>query len=317
MYFYVNRILIGFLLLLFSAAAGAGPCLGENAPVFRPEIARDGELVVAKRIGDILFQGKSEYSSIRIIKQGKVRCLVFGSDGESAQTCINMERPDESVFEYTAMMFLGFLFNPEAKKSCLIGVGGGYIPTVFRMHLPEHQLHMVELDPLVCSLAEKYLGFRKTRNQTLIIGDGREYLERTKEVFDQIILDAFDSDYVPSHLNNREFLDLCKSRLSSNGIVVQNAHANHAKYAAQLATYREAFRNVYVFEGRRSANAVIVAADRPLCRPPGFCGSKGPWRIGRIDLKAEAEKLAADPGRSILATGPGIDKFSLTRSPHR
>lgn len=304
MYFHTNRILIGFLLLIFSAAGDVNSCLSaERAPHLRiQEIAGDRELVVAKRSGEILFQGKSEYSSIRIIQQGKVRCLVFGSGGESTQTCINMNRPDESVFEYTAMMFLGFLFHPESKKSCLIGVGGGYIPTVFRMHLPEHQLHMVELDPLVCTLAGKYLGFRTTPNQKLIFEDGRKYLERTKDVYDQILLDAFDSDYVPPHMNTPEFLAICKSKLSPHGVVVQNAHSNHAQYAAQLGAYRKAFANVYVFEGRRSANAVIVAADRPLCRPPGFSGKKGPWRIGRIDLKAEAGKIVPYPGTLSIAS---------------
>ena len=74
--------------------------------------------------------------------------MIFGRQRDLRQTCIDLAKPDASVFEYTSMMFAGFLFRPDAKKVCLIGLGGGYIPTVFRMHLPQVRLRTVEVDPV-------------------------------------------------------------------------------------------------------------------------------------------------------------------------
>ncbi len=238
----------------------------------------------------VLFEGDSGYSRILVTERGTERCLIFGPRSEHPQTCVNTAKPDESVFEYTAMMFVGLLFNPGVKKICLIGLGGGYIPTVFRMHLPGIHLTIVELDPMVCRIAERFFGFRPTPNQQLAIDDGRSYLEKNWAVFDQIWLDAFDSDSVPERLTTVEFLSLCKSRLSRNGLVVQNAHRIGRQYADQLATYRHVFSHVYVFEGTKSGNAVIVAADRPLCPPPLYCRKQSKAGVGRIDLRSEARK---------------------------
>jgi len=88
---------------------------------------------VAAPGSQILYETDSIYHHITIRQEGMERCMIFGRQRDLRQTCIDLERPDASVFEYTAMMFAGFLFRPDAKSVCLIGLGGGYIPTVFRM----------------------------------------------------------------------------------------------------------------------------------------------------------------------------------------
>ena len=154
----------------------------------------------------ILFEGDSIYNHITIYQDGPDRCMVFGRQRDLRQTCINLAKPDESLFEYPELMFTGFLFRPETKQVCLIGLGGGYIPTVFRMHLPGVTLHTVEVDPLVEKLAKQHFNFRLAPGQTLAIEDGRQFLRKSRERYDQIWLDAFNSDYIPAHMTTREFL---------------------------------------------------------------------------------------------------------------
>lgn len=239
-----------------------------------------------------LYEGDSIYHHITIREDGGERCMIFGRQRDLRQTCIDLAKPDISVFEYSAMMFAGFLFRPDAKKVCLIGLGGGYIPTVFRMHLPKVRLQTVEVDPLVDKLARKYFAFAVPANQALAIDDGRQFLKKSRERYDQIWLDAFNSDYIPAHMTTKEFLQLAKSRLNDGGIVIQNLFCDNKLYDAQIATFQTVFAKVFVFEGQRSGSCIIVASDRPACEPAELRKQAEKWggKIGRIDLLAESGK---------------------------
>jgi spermidine synthase len=239
-----------------------------------------------------LFEGDSIYHHITITESEGQRCMIFGRQRDLRQTCIQLTRPDVSVFEYTAMMFAGFLFRPEAKHVCLIGLGGGYVPAVFRLHLPQVRLSTVEVDPLVDKLARQYFSFTVPSRHSLTIDDGRQFLKKSREKYDQIWLDAFNSDYIPAHMTTREFLQLVRSRLNEGGIVVQNVFCGNSLYDAQIATFRSVFAKVFVFEGQKSGSCIIVASDRPACEPAGLRKQAEKWggKIGPIDLAAEADK---------------------------
>ena len=243
----------------------------------------------------ILYEGDSIYHHITIRQDGMERCMIFGRQRDLRQTCLDLEKPDASVFEYTSMMFTGFLFRPDAKQVCLIGLGGGYIPTVFRMHLPQVRLHSVEVDPLVEKLATQYFGFSVPAGQTLSIDDGRQFLKKSRQRYDQIWLDAFNSDYIPAHMTTKEFLTLVRSRLTEGGIVIQNLFCDNKLFDAQIATFRSVFAKVFVFEGHRTGSCIIVASDRPATDPAGLRkqAERLGGKIGRIDLFAEVGKCKA------------------------
>ena len=244
-----------------------------------------------------LYEGDSIYNHITVREDGSERCMIFGRQQDLRQTCIDLRQPDRSVFEYTAMMFAAFLFNPEARRVCLIGLGGGYIPTVFKMHLPQVRLWTVEVDPLVDNLARKYFQFTVPGNHSLIIDDGRQFLKKNKERFDQIWLDAFNSDYIPAHMATREFLQLVKSNLSGEGIVIQNLFCGSRLYEAQIATIRTVFSKVFIFEGVRSGSCVVVGTDSPAADPAalGKAAARFKGRIGYIDLAVEVKKCVPAP----------------------
>ncbi len=244
----------------------------------------------------VMYEGDSIYNHIQIKRDGQEVCMLFGRYSDARETCMNMAKPDQSLFEYTAMMFVGFLFHPETRDVALIGLGGGYLPTVFKMHLPVVRLDTIEIDPLVYKLAQQYFSFRPTPMQTITVVDGRQYLKKTSRRYDQIWLDAFNTDYIPVHMTTREFLQLTKSRLTKNGIIVQNGHNTNNLFDAQVATFRAVFARVFIFNGKQSGNSIIVGSDNPLYVPPKFNQqAKSRTKIGTIDLLEEAGKYAADP----------------------
>ena len=262
-------------------------CLGVSLATPLPSAAQN----------QTLYEGDSIYHHITVRQDGTQRCLIFGRQSALRQTCIDLDQPETSVFEYTSLMFAGFLFRPEAKNVCLIGLGGGYIPLVFRKYLPQVRLRIVEVDPQVDKLARQYFGFTVPEGHTISIDDGRQFLKRNTERYDQVWLDAFNSDYIPAHLTTKEFLQLVKSRLTDGGIVVQNLFCGNRLYDAQIATIRTVFAKVFVFEGQRSGSCIIVASDRPAVEPAGLKrqAERFGGRIGPIDLMAEVGKCKAAP----------------------
>lgn len=242
---------------------------------------------------EVLFEGDSIYHHITINQYDNERCMLFGRYNGALETCINLDRVDESIFEYTEMMFVGFLFKGNTEKVLLMGLGGGYLPLVFRRHLPEVRLTVVEVDPLVQRLAEEYFLFQTSPNVDLIISDGRQYLKQKSDAsFDQIWLDVFNSDYIPSHMTTREFLMIVKSKLSRNGVVIQNVFNNNQLYASQVLTFQNVFKYVYVLKGTRSYNSIIVASDDATYdMASANAKSLSNVKIGRINLLDQFEKI--------------------------
>ncbi|MDL2259968.1 fused MFS/spermidine synthase [Deltaproteobacteria bacterium OttesenSCG-928-K17] len=231
---------------------------------------------------DIVFEGDSLYHHIVIREEGELRTMYFGPLGDEAETSVNMANPDRAVFEYPGMMLAALPLHPEGRRVAMIGLGGGYLPGLFQRHLPQYELTVVEVDLLVAELAQIYFGFAPGGNVRLVIGDGRDFIERQPEGgLDQIWLDAFSGDYVPPQLSGREFLEICASRLAPGGLLVQNLHQSRPRaFQNQLKTTAAVFRDYGGLDGRRCGNAIIIS------RVPG--GAAGPaWKKSALESAAK------------------------------
>jgi spermidine synthase len=248
----------------------------------------------------ILFQERSDFTLVTVVEEAGNRCLYFGDLADERETCIDQHDPDRSIFEYTALMFVGFLFQPETKSLLLIGVGGGYIPGVLHRHKSEVMVEAVDIDPVVVEVARRYFDLPEYAGLKLHVADGRRFVDESKQQYDQIWLDAFDEDYVPPSLSSQQFLEAAKARLTEGGVLVENLHRSHPSFRAQMATAEAVFERVWVFYGDQSDNAVLVAGNRPaagLAELLNVAESMGE-SIGSIDLIRQAGRLS--PGASAV-----------------
>lgn len=259
----------------------------------------------------VIFEGDSQYHHITIREEGGRRTLYFGEAGDEAESAINIARPNKAVFEYPGMMLASLPVNPAAKRVLMLGLGGGFLPGLFARHLPQYQLTVVELDIMVLELAQTYFGFVPGPTVEVKIADGRDFIEEAAPAsFDQIWLDAFSGDYVPPRLSGLAFLNLCKSRLTDGGLLVQNLHQSRpTHFQRQLKTTQAAFGDFIALEGRFCGNAIITA------QTPAFTQKWSPAtltkaakkfsvpRIGPYDLADEMKKFKAftpDPAAEVL-----------------
>jgi hypothetical protein len=100
-----------------------------------------------------------------------------------------------------------------------------------------------EIDPAVVRVAEdtRYFTYmancrRRGASLNVVLGDARLQLARAKDGgYDLLILDAFSSDSVPVHLLTREAVELYRSKLADNGILVFNISNRYLRLEPVLA----------------------------------------------------------------------------------
>lgn len=193
------------------------------------------------------------------------RCLCFTRlCAIGRQSCQYLREPDRLVFEYTQMMLGALYLQPQPQSILIIGLGGGTLPHTLEKLLPQADIDVVEIDPAVVRVAQQYFGFRPDAHVHVIIQDGRAYVRRMlrgPRRYQLIMLDAYDSQYIPEHMLTREFLMQVRSLLTPDGIVAANTFSSSRLYQNESVTYQSVFGRFY---NLKSSNRVILAANGPL-----------------------------------------------------
>lgn len=224
----------------------------------------------ARSSARLLHTEPSEFAPVVVFEQYGERCLNFVAiERPGRQSCYQLDDPDKLVFEYTRMMASALLVKPDPGSVLIVGLGGASLPKALHKILPHAMIDSVEIDPAVVTVAQRYFGYRTGSRQRVFIEDGREFIKRAAHAgqhYDMIMLDAFDTDYIPAHLMTVEFLQDVRNVLAPDGIVVANSFARSALYQRESASYADVFGTFYNLRAHLDGNRVIIAAKGTL--PP-------------------------------------------------
>jgi spermidine synthase len=102
---------------------------------------------------------------------------------------------------------------------------------------------------------------KETARVRYLEGDGRVFLNRHKETYDLILVDAFQGGYVPFHLLTKEFYTLLRQHLAPGGAATFNVHDGTKLYASTLLTLRAAFASVHLYPSGQGEVATVVTAE--------------------------------------------------------
>jgi spermidine synthase len=212
---------------------------------------------------------ESEYHDVFVEKRGPLLALTTRARNETYfHSIVDLRDPDALPVPYTRLMMAGLLYPQNLRHVLMIGLGAGSVSTYLGRAMPDLRIDAVEIDPGVIAAGRKYFGLKENDKVRFIEGDGRVYLNRSKDLYDLVILDAFRDLGVPFHLLTREFYDLVKARLAPGGAVVSNVAANTKLYVSTLVTLRAVFPTVDTYddwkeEGEAQSIAVATAGPRP------------------------------------------------------
>ncbi len=116
----------------------------------------------------------------------------------------------------------GALLAYKPRKIGIIGLGTG---TLSCYSTPKNEMTYFEIDPDVVKVAQENFTFMSACGTgappRIILGDARlEIARRPDEKFDMIILDAFSSDNIPTHLLTAEAIQLYMQHLRGDGLLL-------------------------------------------------------------------------------------------------
>jgi spermidine synthase len=191
---------------------------------------------------------ETEYNNVYINKYGSLLSMTTRVRNEiNYHSIVDLKDPDDLQVPYTRLMAAALLYPQKIGRILMVGLGGGSISTYLGRAMPQVQIDVVELDPGVIAAGRRYFALLETDKMHFIESDGRVYLNRNKDLYDLVLLDAYRELGVPFHLLTREFYELVKARLAPGGTVASNLSGNTKLYLASLATFRAVFPTVDVY----------------------------------------------------------------------
>ena len=184
---------------------------------------------------------------------------------------------DPGYLEFVYMQWFGAVLEAYAPThapfhAVHVGGAGFTMPRYIDHMFAGSTSTVLELDPLMVTIATRDLGLDPAHNFSIRIGDARATLSPDGQA-NVVIGDAFGGIAVPWHLTTVEFTQMVADTLRPDGVYVLNVidYGPKAFLRAQLATLETVFPHVAAL-GRADAfqtrsgggNYVLIASHAPL-----------------------------------------------------
>jgi spermidine synthase len=219
-------------------------------------------LAAANAEQQLVEERSSTYNNIYVYKDGSNVIMQFGHNKRFyTESVYNTKDELELPVAYTRFMSVALAYTSGLDNLLEIGFGGGRTAWYLHKHVPSLDITCVELDPTVVELATRHFGVRQEPRFKIAVADGRNYMVRSKETWNVIMIDAYRGPFVPFHLLTEEFYKVVKAKLRPGGVVVQNIEPSTMMFDSAIATIQRVFPNVEVYDA--GGNVVAIAYDGP------------------------------------------------------
>lgn len=137
---------------------------------------------------------------------------------------------------------IGFKNIKDSNSILVLGIAGGsVIKTLVNEIDFKGEITGVEIDPEIISLANKYFKLNEINNLTIIIEDANQFVQKTNQTFDLIIIDIFQDNSMPEFLFETVFIENTKSLLIPGGYLLFNTMIHTKSDQERNKLYRNHF----------------------------------------------------------------------------
>ena len=202
-------------------------------------------LLIPTQLGRVIRAERNFYGLVRVTARDNAHYVIHGS------TIHGAERLQEGPACNPLMYFhpsgpagvIPKLLPSHDAKVAVVGLGVGALACYAR---PEDAWTFLELNPAMERVARDESLFTFLRNSKagqlkVKIGDGRLLLASQTELFDLIIMDAFSSDSIPTHLLTREAMEVYLSKLRPGGRMLFHISNRFFDLAPQIQALAESY----------------------------------------------------------------------------
>ena len=140
------------------------------------------------------------------------------------------------------LKYIGFERIRKFDNILILGVAGGsVIKTLVDEVKFKGKITGVEIDKDVVEIANKYFKLNEIKNLELIVDDAFEFVLKTKDKYDLIIIDIFQDTTMPNFLFEDFFINRINFLLNIDGFILFNTMVINEKNRIRNLDYKKKF----------------------------------------------------------------------------
>jgi spermidine synthase len=144
------------------------------------------------------------------------------------------------------LKYIGYDRIKKFEDVLILGVAGGsVIKTLVNEVKFKGKITGVEIDKDIVEIANNYFKLDEVKNLELIVDDAFEYVLKTKEKYDLIIIDIFQDTTMPNFLFEDFFINRINFLLKTEGFILFNTMVINEKDRIRNIDYKKKFDGNY------------------------------------------------------------------------
>lgn len=144
------------------------------------------------------------------------------------------------------LLYIGFDRIRKFENILVLGVAGGSVIKTLTQEIKfKGKITGVEIDEVAIEIAQKFFQLQAIPNFNLVQDDAFEFVLKTKEKYDLIIIDVFQDTQMPNFLFEDFFINRINFLLQVNGFILFNTMVLNQKERERNQNYRTKFNENY------------------------------------------------------------------------
>jgi spermidine synthase len=144
------------------------------------------------------------------------------------------------------LKYIGFERIKNFENILILGVAGGSVIKTLVDELKfKGKITGVEIDKDIVEIANQYFKLDEIKNLELIVDDAFEFVLKTKEKYDLIIIDIFQDTTMPNFLFEDFFINRINFLLKEEGFILFNTMVISEKDRIRNLDYKKKFNSSY------------------------------------------------------------------------
>ena len=204
-------------------------------------------MTMGYRIKARLFSDRSRYQRVEVVESEDFGRMLF-NDG-----VVMLSERDEFVY-HEMIAHVPLFVHPGVERALVIGGGDGGTVRELLRHPTVRHCRLVEIDAMVVDACKRYIPQTSSalsdERVEVTIGDGVEFVARTEQRYDLVVVDSTDPVGPAKPLFGAEFYGNVARVLAEGGIVVSQAESpffDPEQQRSMLQILGKTFRRAHIY----------------------------------------------------------------------